>query len=185
MSSATADTLRSGRDAYLRSNGLPADGGYDDAWVKLKLGPLPFAFPNTKARKRDVPLHDLHHVLTGYGTDLVGEAEIGAWEVASGCRGAALHLNLRVMGVVVLTAPGRLFRAFVRGRHSDNLYGRPCTEELLETPAETMRGALRLDGAVPRASVGDWSAFALWVSAAIAIDWGPLPLLVWAWYAWS
>ena len=42
-------------------------------------------FPNTDSRKRAVPLHDLHHILTGYKTDWMGEAEIGAWELRAGC----------------------------------------------------------------------------------------------------
>ncbi len=28
-----------------------------------------------------IPFNDLHHVATGYGTDVLGEAEIGAWEL--------------------------------------------------------------------------------------------------------
>ncbi len=79
MPVAASQTLREGRQAYFAENGLPADGGYQDRWVVIKLGGIPvFAFPNTKDRRRAVPFHDLHHVLTGYGTDLRGEAEIGA-----------------------------------------------------------------------------------------------------------
>ena len=29
-------------------------------------------------------LHDVHHVVTGYGTALPGELELAAWELASG-----------------------------------------------------------------------------------------------------
>lgn len=72
-------SLRSARDAYYAANDMPPDGGLSDKWVRLELGPFPVAFPNTPARRALVPYHDLHHCLTGYGTDLVGEAEVGAW----------------------------------------------------------------------------------------------------------
>jgi len=70
---------------HFRSNGLPEDGGIDLRWVHLRVGPIPLAFPNIPARREAVRYHDVHHVLTGYAMDWAGEAEIGAWEVASGC----------------------------------------------------------------------------------------------------
>ena len=56
---------RGGR-RYFRENGIPEDGGYEDDWVRIQLGPIPFRFPNTQGRKRGVRLHDLNHVVTGY-----------------------------------------------------------------------------------------------------------------------
>ena len=50
--SAAGSTLREARDAYFRANALPPDGGYGERWVKLRIGPLPFAFPNTQGRRR-------------------------------------------------------------------------------------------------------------------------------------
>jgi len=80
-----ATPLRHARADYFRKNAFGEDGGYGQPWVKLKLGPVPIWFPNTAGRRRAVRLHDLHHVATGYDTSLVGEAEIGAWELAMGC----------------------------------------------------------------------------------------------------
>lgn len=77
-------TLRDARQQYFVLNGF-GDGGYQATWVKLKAGPIPIYFPNTKARVRAVKFHDVHHVLTEYQTTWSGEAEIGAWEIASGC----------------------------------------------------------------------------------------------------
>ena len=77
-------TVRDARARYFAANGF-SEAAYVDAWVRFKVGPLPVVFPNTRSRKRAVPMHDLHHVATGYGTSLVGEAEIGAWEIAGGC----------------------------------------------------------------------------------------------------
>src|SRR5688572_7376869 len=93
---AETESMSDARAAYFKANGFGADGGYSDAWVDFKLGPVPFPFPNTKARVRAVRYHDLHHVLTGYGTDILGEFEISAWEIGAGCKDfvAAWQLNL-------------------------------------------------------------------------------------------
>jgi hypothetical protein len=85
MPSSRYTTLREARARCFRENGIDEDGGYARKWVK-KLGPVPVLFPNTSGRRAALLPHDLHHVATGYGTTLVGEAEIGAWELASGCR---------------------------------------------------------------------------------------------------
>ena len=88
-------TLREARARYFRENGFGEDGGYAKRWVEVQLGPIPFAFPNTQARVRAVLTHDLHHVVTGYATDLVGEAEIAAWVAAAlGLWGTSLALLL-------------------------------------------------------------------------------------------
>ena len=117
-------TLGEARDDYFRANGFGPDGGYDDAWVDFRLGPIPMPFPNTAGRKRAVRFHDLHHVLTGYATDLRGELEISAWELGSGCAGylAAWQLNLGGLVAGLLACPRRTWRAFLRGRSSRNLY---------------------------------------------------------------
>src|SRR5262245_40979975 len=110
-------SLREARRRYLESSGLPPDGGYDAPWVRAPIGPIPFAFPNTAGRRRVAPAHDLHHVLTGYGTDLTGEGELGAWEIGAGVRDrSALQLELRVFGFALAFAPHRMLRAFARGR---------------------------------------------------------------------
>ena len=65
-------TMEAARAQYFRDNGFGDDGGYDDPWVDFKLGPVPMPFPNSKGRLRAVRYHDLHHILTGYQTDLRG-----------------------------------------------------------------------------------------------------------------
>src|SRR5690349_22715918 len=89
-------SLEQARRLYFQRNGFGADGGYGARWVTVRLGPLPFSFPNSAARVRAVRYHDLHHIVTGYRTNLVGEAEIASFELASGCTRfpAAYHLNL-------------------------------------------------------------------------------------------
>ncbi len=185
MSADPARTLREARDAYFAAHLLPPDGGYGERWVKLRIGPLPFAFPNTGGRRRAVPFHDLHHVLTGYATDLVGEAEIAAWEIGSGCRHVrtALHLDLRVLGFLLPRRPRTLFRAFLRGRNSRNLYRARYDEALLARSVASAREELGLDRELPPARPADRRAFAGWAALALGLVWGPLvPLALLGWW---
>jgi hypothetical protein len=162
--------LRDARRVYFDANGFGADGGYAKRWVKVKLGPLPLWFPNSEARVRAVRYHDLHHVVTGYDTDWTGEGEIAAWEIASSCRGfvAAWWLNLSAMAIGLAIAPARILRAFVRGRHTQNLYAERFDDALLATPVGALRKRLELASPAPVATAGDRVAFAGWCVAAVA-----------------
>ncbi|WP_437530311.1 hypothetical protein WME79_49490 [Sorangium sp. So ce726] len=159
-------TMREARALYFEVNRFGADGGYGDAWVDFKLGPLPVPFPNTPARVRAVRYHDLHHVLTGYDTNAIGEFEIAAWELGAGCKGfvAAWQLNLGGLFAGLLSAPRRTVRAFFRGRRSESLYGRPF-EELLDREVGELRREMRVDegsssGSSPAALDVLWLALA-------------------------
>jgi hypothetical protein len=147
-------SLRSARDDAFRRAGIPADGGDSEPWVDFKLGPLPMPFPNTDARRRAVKLHDLHHVLTGYQTDITGEFEISAWEVAAGCGryGAAWVLNLMGLSVGLLTAPLRVSRAFWRGARSSTLYTTLAFDEVIDRPVDEVRRRLTVPPAGERVS---------------------------------
>ncbi|WP_437937860.1 hypothetical protein [Sorangium sp. So ce341] len=156
-------TMREARAIYFEVNGFGADGGYGDAWVDFKLGPLPVPFPNTRARVRAVRYHDLHHVLTGYDTNTIGEFEISAWELGAGCKGfvAAWQLNLGGLFGGLLSAPRRTVRAFLRGRRSESLYGRPF-EALLDRTVGDLRREMRADAPSSGPTVSD----ALWLALA-------------------
>lgn len=174
--------LRDARARYFRDNAFGDDGGYSKAWVPIQLGPLPLAIPNTAARVRAVKYHDLHHVLTGYATDLVGEAEIGAWEIGSGCAGfvAAWILNLYAMVLGFLAgAPGAVWRAFLRGRRTRNLYRTAYDEALLDARLGELRARLGLDAGPAPANAGDRAAFAWWsvVAAFLALGTVSAPVL--------
>lgn len=162
-------SVRAARASYFTANGF-SDASYRDRWVKLRVGPVPVAFPNTASRKRAVPLHDLHHVATGYTTSIVGEAEIGAWEIAGGCADlwAAWILNAMAFAAGLAIAPRRTYRAFVRGRHSRTLYAQGWREDLLELSVGELRHRLALDRAPARATARDRLAFAAWVAIALA-----------------
>ena len=182
-----SQTLREGRRVYFADSGLPDDGGYDDRWVVIRVRGVPvFAFPNTQDRRRAVPFHDLHHVVTGYGTDLLGEAEIGAWELASDCSAsrAATFLNLQVFGLMLPFHRERLLRAFVRGRRSRNLYGARHDDALLDRRVGEVRATLGLESPEDAAGAEDRAAFGRWSALAVGLVWGPLlPLgLLLAWW---
>jgi hypothetical protein len=155
-------TLREALTDYFEQNGFGADGGYSSSWVDFKLGPVPFPFPNTAARKRAVRYHDLHHVVTGYRTDFMGELEISAWEIGSGCRDfvAAWQLNLSGLAGGVLFRPWRTFHAFLRGRHSRNFYGRKYDDALLRTTVARAKEELSVDGPLAGATLLDSLLFA-------------------------
>jgi hypothetical protein len=170
-------TLREARARYFRASGFGEDGGYAKRWVKIRLGPIPFAFPNTAARVRAVRYHDLHHVVTGYATDLVGEAEIAAWEIASGCAGfvAAWILNLYALPLGLATDARATWRAFLRGRRTRNLYRAAYCDALLAERVGAVRARLGLDAAAAdppgAATPADRAAFAFWAAASLAL-WG-------------
>ena len=174
------ETLRDARQRYFAESGLAPDGGIDDAWVHIKVGPFPFAYPNSKGRKRLVPFHDLHHVATGYATDLQGEAEVGAWEIGSHMKEPlGVFLGLLVMGFVVVWSPRRCFRAFVRGRHSRNLLGPGAVVPDLDRQVAELRAELGLDQELPPPTLGNRIDFATWASLSVAIVWGPLVPMAW------
>ncbi len=144
--------LLDARARFFADNGYGDDGGYSERWVKLKLGPLPLAIPNTASRKQAVPLHDLHHILTGYGTDWLGELEISAWELGAGCGrySFAWQINLQGVAVGLLVCPLRTLRAFRRGLRCRSLYTHEGRERLLTSTIADARRALSIEE-TPRA----------------------------------
>jgi hypothetical protein len=162
-------TLRDARERYFEINHFEG-GGYDEGWVKMRAGPVPIWFPNTVARVKAVRFHDLHHVLTEYPTTWRGEAEIGAWEVATGC---AAHyqgwlLNLLAFAIGLLINPRGVYRAFMRGRRSRNLYRASFSEELLARKVGDVRRELALDKTPAPPTPADRKAFIFWSLASAA-----------------
>ncbi len=173
--------LEAARRLYFLDNGLPGDGGYSERWVRLSFLGVPLVFPNTEARRRAVRYHDLHHVLTEYRTDWPGEAEVAAWEIASGCRGfvVAWVLNLFAMGTGMVLVPKRTYRAFVRGRHASNFYGATLDDRFLAPSVAGARHELGLTVSPGKTTFRDFLAFAGWATAAIVFV--SLPLVVAGW----
>jgi hypothetical protein len=102
------------RGAYLAENGFTVEA-YDEKWTDATAFGIPLKVPNTPRHRWAIMLHDLHHVATGYGTDMIGEGEISIWESRRGLRSLGLYVASIVavgaMGGMVL-APRRAVAAF-------------------------------------------------------------------------
>ena len=119
---ADALTVQEARDRFLAENNFKL-ADYSAPTYTVKLLGIPLKFPNTRAHQWATPLHDLHHVLTGYRTDWIGEAEIGAWELRAGCKTLDVYL-LDLGGVVIgmFLSPARIWRAFRGAKGARTLY---------------------------------------------------------------
>ena len=109
---------------HYHEQGLPADGGVSQPYAWLYAGPYLMPFPNVSSRKVLVGYHDLHHLFTGYGTSRIGEGEISAWELGSGCwaQPFTILMNLGGMATGLLYSPRRVIRAFYVGSQCSNFY---------------------------------------------------------------
>lgn len=117
----------SARDAlgmYLEENGFDA-AEYTAPRGTVWVFGIEASIPNPPSRQRLLPLHDLHHVVTGYGTDLVGEAEVSAWELRGGLGHASWYERLLVTSVLLtgcVIAPLRTWRAWRAGQGARSLF---------------------------------------------------------------
>jgi hypothetical protein len=158
-------TLDEARSLFFARSGLGEDGGYNARWVRVETKPFPVYFPNTACRVEAAKLHDLHHIANEYATDWPGEAEIAAWEIASGCgrHGWAWLLNLGAFTIGIFLFPRRLYHAFVRGRHCANLYREGFPEaDLQNKTLDWLRNRLGLKRNRASATGRDRIAFAFW-----------------------
>jgi len=173
-------SLLAARDLFFENANLGPDGGYAARWVRVETKPVPFYFPNWPARVKAARLHDLHHIAAEYETDWTGEAEIAAWEIASGCGDyyAAWLLNFGGFGAGLVVGPRRLFRAFIRGRRAKtNLYHNGFDESRLnQITVGALRDQLGLRVQSFAARPRDVALFLWWCVPAI-LSWLPIPLL--------
>lgn len=164
-----AETVREALRRYHEANGFKGDAMTAETLQVRILGHVG-ELPNPRFQRALLARHDLHHVVTGYGTDLRGEAEMGAWELAAGPKlwirpppwsgvglGSAARLALFLglgafvwannVGALVLgvLAPIRTARAFVRGLFARSLYADEAEyEELLDMTVDALRARLRV-----------------------------------------
>ena len=137
-------TVRDARDAYLDENGFTV-AAYTEPWNDVTIFGIKTKIRNTRARAALIPMHDLHHVATGFGTAYAGEGEISGWEV-----GAGLPSSLYVAGIILggfllglCVAPRRTLAAFAAGREARSLFrDAPPYEELLALSVAELRATL-------------------------------------------
>jgi len=164
-------TLGQARARYFELNNFGSDGGYEERWIKVKVWRFPIWLPNTAGRVRAVKLHDLHHVLTEYPTTWRGEAEISAWELGSGglkkyYAGWILDVLNLAQGLVV--NPVGLYRGFMRGRRSKNLFSTQFTDEILTHRVGEYRQLLDLESVPEKPTLSDKLIFVTWVVVSVA-----------------
>lgn len=138
-------SVERGRDAYLAENGF-STAAYDDPWTEASFLGKKFRVPNTAHHRWAIRLHDLHHVATGYGTDVVGEAEVSAWELRRGLRGLGAYVGtIVVLGAAagLLFAPRRTIAAWRGSRPTSSLFqSQRAYEDLLSMSVSELREEL-------------------------------------------
>jgi hypothetical protein len=126
---ATAMTIRDALVVYLSEKGYrdpdtPEGQLYKDDWFHFYIGHWNLKLFKLGLTIQSLALHDAHHMLAGYQTDLQGEAELVGWELASG--GCGRHWVMwidRIAAIPLMFAcPRASLRAIRRGRREQNLY---------------------------------------------------------------
>jgi len=138
--------MQQAREQFLAANGFRVED-YAAPTYTVKLWRLPLKFPNTKAHQWATPLHDLHHILTGYRTDWIGEAEIAAWELRAGCKTLVVYwLDLSGVAIGLFISPARVWRAFRAARGQRTLYRNP---DLCDSMMQMTVGEVRTRLGIP------------------------------------
>jgi len=128
-------------NVYLKDNGYSADG-YEDRRFKVSVGPIVFDFPNP-GRLR---YHDLHHVVSGYGSGLRGEAQVSAYELRGGCPTFLISfLCLGSIAIGAVLSPRRVLQAWQKAGGTHTLYSSKIPfRELMQMDIEELRRSLNV-----------------------------------------
>jgi len=129
---------------------LGIDGGHSSATVRMNIiKGFYFFIPNFDARRKAVMWHDINHLVSGYSAaTFLGECEISAWEIGSGCKKYWAAFLIDTSGVMLgcFISPRKIVQAYARGRRTKNLYHDLYPlEKVLDTPIGTLRKLLLLD----------------------------------------
>ena len=106
-------TVKQGLDAYLMESGFQIEH-YDAKSTPASFMGVSFSVPNTPKHREMIKLHDLHHVATGFGTDMAGEGHISAWEFRKGLKGVGFYV-----GIIIFT--GMMLGLFVSPKNTIGL----------------------------------------------------------------
>jgi hypothetical protein len=111
--------------AFYTKHGFGEILGARPLTVSVYTGCMLVPLPNIETRHRYLKYHDLHHMITGYSVGRIGEGEVSAWELGTGSVLASptlAFMNLIALSTGLALEPRRMWRAFVRGTKSKNLY---------------------------------------------------------------
>jgi ubiquinone biosynthesis protein Coq4 len=137
------ENVLSARDRYLAASGFSTQS-YTDPHFTVKVAFITLRFPNPGL----LPMHDLHHVATGYDSTLLGEAEISVFELRAGS-GTPLIFFLCCGSILVglCLSPRRMWRAWKSARGARSLYGtKTAYETLLAMDVSALRKLMQLEG---------------------------------------
>ena len=169
--------LRDALPGFWAQEGLPAHGGNEGHidWVRAFGVPLPI--PNPPVRKAIIPMHDAHHIVTGYRTDTAGEAQVAAWALGAGGPGPLMGwvYDCLAFGVGLLQAPIRTTRAFYAGRGCQTVYALG-PKAVLNMDIDDLRAHTQVNVPHPRTPHDDL-AFAKAIAIALIMPLVALPLL--------
>lgn len=156
---------------FYDQHGYGEQGGINKKWDNIKFGPLALPLPNLESRRKNIYLHDIHHLVTNYDTTWLGESSVSSWEIAAGGWNNLLFpwfLSLWAMAVGVMLYPGRSYQAFRAGLLMNNaLTGQLSKEEMLSLNLDNLRN--RLQRSEPRKKSYFW-----WAGLSLLIWWSPL-----------
>lgn len=153
------------RETFRDVNGI-ADTNRRVEWIMI--GPIPVPIPNPPARRRALRIHDVHHLVTGYRTDLAGEFEISAWECSAGLANEPVAWIFCPSGTLggMLRYPKRIVAAFARGRADRTLFGQdPDVTDALSLAQATTSCCATTEASAP--TIRDWLGAAKWAAVGI------------------
>jgi hypothetical protein len=149
LSESETRTPRELLPGFYKQYDLNDDGGQSSPYVKIEFTKkISLYIPNFDARRKAVFKHDVHHIATGYTSTFKGETEISAWEIASGCRHywVAWVLDMQAVMIGILFNPLGVYKAFVKGRQTKNLYRDVFTDEqLMDMPLSSIKENMLLN----------------------------------------
>ncbi len=161
--------------AFYEANQFGDDGGESSNWAWLKMGPITIPMYNPESRKQVLFLHDIHHLITGYGTDWRGESSVSAWEIATGGWGNRIYIWLIIFGAFIVGLfrfPRLSMEAFARGLRTKGLIqmNLPKQELLKSTIEELQIKTLLNQTKIEKISTAEKIEFFKWATIAI-ISW--------------
>jgi hypothetical protein len=109
---------------FYEKSGFDLETGNRPAFVEVFVGCMLIPLPNVETRRKYIKYHDLHHIITGYDATQLGEGEVSAWELGTGSMlyPILMFMNLIAISTALAINPKRVFRAYLLGCKSRNLY---------------------------------------------------------------
>lgn len=121
------------------NNQLGQSGNVEEKWNLFRVGFFQFYFPNLSVD--GYLLHDINHLLGGYGLDWLSEFEVAAWEVGSGGRtGFGLSNFYPLIGLLLglIITPKRTILAYKKGRLRVNAHKLSAQGDILKIEYEDL-----------------------------------------------